>query len=429
MHFLKPLLLLALLVPGWLHAALDIRITEGVTGAIPIAIAPFSAISSSPLAEDVSAIVTANLKRSGRFSPISRDKFAQPNANSGNIELYRWRDQSIDYVVVGDVTETAEGGYVVKFQLFDSGAGNQLAGYNVPANAGELRMAAHQVSDLIYEAILNVRGAFNTRIAYITTQISGGEREYVLKVSDSDGHNDRTVLNSSSPLMSPAWSPDNRRIAYVSFEGNRSSIYVQEISTGRRQAVSSRKGINGAPVWSPDGENLAITLSKSGAPNIYILNVTSRRLTKVTNNRSIDTEPAWMPDGQSIIFTSNRSGKPQLYKVAATGGSAQRLTFDGEYNSAPSVSPDGSKVAMVNGDDGRFRIAVLDLDSGETSILTNGTLDESPSFAPNGSMILYATEAGGRGVLAAVSDDGRMRQTLVLQEGEVREPDWSAFLN
>lgn len=429
MQILKSFLLVMLIIPGWLHAALDIRITEGIAGAIPIAIAPFNTVSSSQPAEDVSAIVSADLKRSGRFSPLSQDRFAQPNAGMGNIELYRWRDQNIDYVVVGGVTETSGGGYVVKFQLFDSGAGSQLAGFSVPANPGELRMAAHQVADLIYEAILKVRGAFNTRIAYVTTRINGGERDYILEVSDSDGHNARTVLNSTSPLMSPAWSPDNRRIAYVSFEGNRSSIYVQEISTGRRKAVSSHKGINGAPVWSPDGESLAVTLSKSGAPNIYILNVSSRSLTKVTNNRSIDTEPAWTPDGQSIIFTSNRSGKPQLYRVSINGGSAQRLTFDGEYNSAPSVSPDGSKVAMVNGDDGRFRIAILDLNSGETSILTNGSLDESPSFAPNGSMILYATEAGGRGVLAAVSDDGRMRQTLVLQEGEVREPDWSSFLN
>ena len=429
MKILKGILLVLLLAPGWLHAALEIRITEGVEGAIPIAIAPFQLTTASQPPEDVGKIVTADLKRSGRFKPLARDRFAQPDANPGNIELYRWRDHRIDYVVVGKVADNGAGTYNVTFQLYDTGAGTQLAGYSIPANRDELRMAGHQVADLIYEAILGVRGAFNTRIAYITTRGRGKDRQYVMQVSDSDGHNARTVLSAPNPLMSPAWSPDNTQLAYVSFENNRSNIFVQEVATGQRRKIASFRGINGAPAWSPDGSQLAVTLSKGGSPNIYIIDVDSRSTRQVTHDRSINTEPAWTPDGQRIIFTSNRTGKPQIYEIPVDGGEARRLTFDGEYNAAPDVSPDGKKVAMINGDGGRFRIAVLDLESGETSILTNGRLDESPSFAPNGSMIIYATEAGGRGVLAAVSDDGRIRQTLVLQEGEVREPDWSSFLN
>ncbi len=429
MKLMKGILFVMLMLPAMLQAALDIRITKGVEGAIPIAIAPFELQTASRPSQDIGKIVSADLKRSGRFSPISSERFAQPNPNPGNIELYRWRDQRIDYIMVGKITDNGAGSYNVTFQLFDSGAGTQIAGYSIPAAAGELRMAAHQVADLIYEAILGVRGAFNTRIAYITTKGHGANRKYVIEVSDSDGYNARTVLSAPNPLMSPDWSPDNSKLAYVSFENNHSNIFVQEVATGRRQKISSRKGINGAPAWSPDGSRLAVTLSEGGSPNIYIIDLATGSTRQLTHDRSINTEPAWMPDGQSIIFTSNRTGKPQLYRISVNGGEAKRLTFDGEYNSAASVSPDGTKVAMVNGDGGRFRIAVLDLQSGETSILTNGRLDESPSFAPNGSMIIYATESGGRGVLAAVSDDGRIRQILALQEGEVREPDWSGFLN
>ena len=430
MNFFKGLflsLLLFTLMP--VQAALDIRITQGVDGAIPIAIAPFLGQAGSPQSSRVADIVTADLKRSGRFSPLPRDRFAQPDAAPGNVQLYLWREKSIDYLVVGKVEDDGQGQYKVTFQLLDSAGGKQLAGYSIPAARDELRMAAHQISDLIYEALLGVRGAFNTRIAYITTKTRHNVRSYVMQVADSDGYNSRTILSSSSPLMSPDWSPDNQKVAYVSFENNRSSIYVQDVVTGSRTKVSNRKGINGAPAWSPDGTRLAITLSEGGAPNIYVLDLSSKRLTKISNDRTINTEPVWMPDGSHILFTSSRSGKPQIYKVSASGGSAQRVTFEGDYNSAPSVSPDGRKIAMVNGDGGRFRIAVLDLDSGETRVVTNGTLDESPSFAPNGDMIIYATESGGRGVLAAVSADGRVRQTLLLKEGEVREPDWSNFLN
>jgi TolB protein len=430
MNRLKGFLFLGLLFMALpLHAVLDIRITKGISDATPIAIAPFSFKGKGKVPAEIANIVVEDLKRSGRFSPLKRSQFAQADVTAANLQLYRWREKEINYVVVGSVFEQGKGAYKVQFQLFDALDAKQLAGYSIPSDSNNFRMAAHQISDLIYKAILGVRGAFNTSIVYITAQGQGDAKRYIMQVADSDGHNARTVLNSRSPLMSPVWSPDATRLAYVSFENNRSNIYVQDVLSGKRERVSSRRGINGAPAWSPDGRRLALTLSETGHPEIYVLNIKSKRLSQLTKSRSINTEPVWMPDGKSIVFTSNRTGKPQLYKVPSSGGQAKRLSYEGELNAAPAVSADGRKIAMVNGERGRFRIAVLDLQSGETQVLTNGKLDESPSFAPNGSMIIYATEEKGRGVLAAVSDDGRVRQTIVLEEGEVREPDWSPFLN
>ena len=417
---LLALVLLAFCLPAW--AVLDIKITQGVDGAIPIAISPFASSGLAPMPESVGDIVMADLKRSGRFSPRAGD-------NEQNPDLLRWRERGVDYLVVGETKEEAPGFYRVTFRLFDTVGGRQLIGYTIPAEKRELRMAAHQVADLIYEAILGIRGAFNTRIVYVTTEGPKDKPRYLLKVADSDGANERTVLNSASPIMSPAWSPDSRRVAYVSFEGNRSGIYVQDVYSGERRQVSNRPGINGAPAWSPDGQRIAITLSEGGNPNIYVIDANGGGSVQVTRDRSINTEPAWMPDGGTLVFVSDRTGSPQLYRVSVSGGDAQRLTFEGRYNTSPVVSPDGRKIAMVNGDGGRFRIALLDLESRQYNILTNGKLDESPSFAPNGSMVIYATREGGRAVLAAVSDDGRVKQVLFLREGEVREPNWSPFLN
>ena len=291
----------------------------------------------------------------------------------------------------------------------------------------DLRKAGHQISDAIYEKLIGKRGAFDTRVAYITTQQKGQDKRYTLRVADSDGHNEKTIFESASPLMSPAWSPDGKRLAYVSFEGRRAGVYIQEVVTGQRERISARPGINGAPAWSPDGKKLALTLSEPGNPEIHVLDLNTRQLRRLTNNRAIDTDPVWMPDGQSLVFTSDRSGLPQLYRISLFGGRAERLSFEGDYNSDADVSADGGKLTMVQGSQGRFRIAVLDLRSGLSRVLTNGRLDESPSFAPNGSMVIYATEDRGRGVLAAVSEDGRVQQLLVLTDGEVREPVWSPY--
>ena len=410
-------------------AALEIKITQGVGNAMPIAIADFVVTGQGKPKEAVDKIIRADLERSGRFKPLKTSKFPQPDVTAENMRLRLWREKGIDYLVVGSINEEVPGFYKIKFQLFDSGGVKQLAGYTIPADKASLRMAAHQASDLIYEAILGIRGAFNTRVAYITKGERNGKQRYIMQIADSDGYNSRTILNSPRPLMSPAWSPDNKKIAFVSFEGDRSGVYVQDVLTGQRTKISSQRGINGAPSWSPDGSRLAVTLSNNGNPDIYVINVGTKQSTRLTRDPAIDTEPAWMPDGQSLVFTSDRSGKPQIYKVGLAGGGAQRVTYEGDYNSAPSVSADGSKIAMVNGERGQFRIAVLDMTSGETSVLTDGRLDESPSFAPNGGMIIYATVERGRSVLAAVSDDGSVRQTLTLRGGSVQEPDWSGFLN
>ncbi len=417
---LLTLLLLAWCLSAW--AVLDIKITQGVDGAIPIAISPFPSSGMGAPAESIGDIVMADLKRSGRFNPRVGDTSQSP-------DLASWRERGMDWLVVGDMKEEAPGFYRITFRLFDTVGGKQVAGYAIPAEKRELRMAAHQIADLIYEAILGIRGAFNTRVVYVTTEGPATKPRYLLKVADSDGFNERTILNSASPIMSPSWAPDSKQVAYVSFEGNRSGIYIQNVFTGERKKVSSRPGINGAPAWSPDGKRLAVTLSEGGNPNIYILDIDSGRFTQVTRDRSINTEPAWMPDGQNLVFVSNRTGGPQIYKVSVSGGEPQRLTYEGRYNASPTVSPDGRKIAMVHGEGNRFRIALLDLETRQFNILTNGRLDESPSFAPNGGMVIYATKEGSRDVLAAVSDDGRVRQILFLREGEVREPDWSPFLN
>jgi TolB protein len=316
----------------------------------------------------------------------------------------------------------------VRFQLFDVYRGEQITGYSIPTTARDLRATAHQIADIVYETLTGQPGAFATRIAYVTSQrdTDGGER-VVLEVADADGYDPQTIVSSTEPLMSPAWSPDGRRIAYVSFEKRQPSVWVQEVFTGRREKIASFKGINGAPAWSPDGRQLALTLSKDGNPDIYVMDLARRSLRRITDHWAIDTEPAWSPDGRHLVFTSDRGGAPQIYRVAAGGGSAERVTFEGGYNARPSYSPDGRQLAVVTRVNGRYRIAVIELQTGAMRVLSDGSLDESPSFAPNGSMIIYATREQGRGVLAAVSTDGRVRQRLGFQSGDVREPDWSPY--
>lgn len=418
-------LLFGLLAAGSAQAVLEIRITQGVEGAIPIAVVPFGA-QGGAVSTDVAGVVAADLARSGRFSVTDKTRYPELPAMGDSVNFKAWRGQGVDHVVVGRLVSEGAGRYRVQFQLFDTLQQRQLMGYSIPARPDQLRQAAHQISDYIYEKLTGEPGAFNTRIAYVTTEVEGGDkRSYVLQVADSDGFNPRTVLRSQRPLMSPTWSPDGARLAYVAFDGGRSGIYVQNLATAQQEQVAHFPGINGAPAWSPDGNKLALTLSKGGNPDIYVLDLRTKALKQLTRDRAIDTEPVWTPDGRSLIFTSDRSGAPQIYRVSVDGGRADRITFDGSYNADADISPDGTRLVMVNGDGGRFRIAMLDLKTGLFRVLTRGRLDEAPSFAPNGAMVLYATEENGRGILAAVSSDGRVHQSLVLQEGEVREPDWS----
>ena len=410
-------------------APLTIEITESEMGALPIAVVPFGWQDSGPApSEDVAAIIDADLKRSGRFKTMpSKDMIAFPHTGT-NVDFRDWKVLGMESLVVGQVKSNGVGGYIVRFQLFDVFKGEQLAGYSIPTTARDLRATAHHISDLIYEKLTGQRGAFATRVAYITSIAqSSGKRKIALQVADADGHHPQTIVTSTEPLMSPAWSPDGLKLAYVSFEKGRPSIFVQEVYTGKRQRVASFKGINGAPAWSPDGRKLALTLSKDGNPDIFILDLAKRTLQPLTRHYAIDTEPAWSPDSKQIIWTSDRGGRPQIYRISSGGGKAERITFDGKYNARASYSPDGKLITMVTQVGREFRIGVLDLASSQLQVLSDGALDESPSFAPNGSMVIYATKVKGQGELAAVSVDGRVRQRLALQVGDVREPAWAPY--
>lgn len=427
-NYYRLMIFVLLLMSGTARAALTIEITRGVEGATPIAVVPFGWNGNAPAApENIAAIITADLNRSGRFESLpDHDLIAHPTEGT-QVQFQNWRMVKVDDLVIGKVTETADGNFTVQFELFDVFGGKLLASAAYPSSRTDLRRVAHHISDVIYEKLTGQRGAFNTRIAYVTTSGTLKNRSYTLLVADSDGYNPQTILTSDQPLMSPAWSPDGRQIAYVSFEKKLAEIYIQEVTTGSRRKLATFKGINGAPAWSPDGRQLALTLSRDGNPEIYVMDVANGALRRLTNGAAIDTEPVWTPDSRSIIFTSDRGGSAQLYRVPARGGKAERLTFEGKYNAGADVSPDGRKIAMVHGNGGNYRIAVLDLDSGLLRVLTDGPLDESPSFSPNGSMIIFATRAGNREVLSAVSVDGRFRQRLSLQAGNVREPVWSPF--
>jgi len=426
---IKQSLLITLLML-WLssaHAILDVEITQGTEDALPIAIIPFSWSGTDKQPElNWSDVVSSDLLRSGRFAPVPENELlSRPQANE-KIDFNTWRVGSIDHLVVGSVRPAGDKKYTVQFQLFDVYKGEQLLGYSLTTDMNSLRYTAHHISDLIFQQLTGQKGAFNTKVAYVTVKRELGFATYKLEVSDTDGFNPVTVLTSSQPIMSPSWSPDGTRLAYVSFENNHAQIYTQILSSGERYKISEFKGLNGAPVWSPDGKKLAVTLSKDGNPDIYILKLSDKSLQRLTKHWGIDTEPAWMPDNKTIVFTSNRSGKPQLYRVNSAGAKPKRITFDGEYNASAEISSDGTKIAFVYKDNSGFKIASMDLETGVIDVLTDGPLDESPSFAPNDSMILYAE--GERAALAAVSSDGRFKQRLATKDGEVREPTWSPFL-
>ncbi len=407
-----------------------IDIKDGKVSALPITIVPFAAENAGlPPETDVADVVRMDLNRSGQFRALPKNDVVEFPSRGSEIKFPTWNLLKQAYITVGRVSDAGGGALRVEFELYDVARQERLFGLAITGQRSDLRSVAHQVADAIYEKILNVRGAFWTRVAYVTSTGVAPNLQYSLMVADSDGYNPQVVVRSREPLLSPAWSPDGKKLAYVSFERGDSAIYIQEIATGSRQLISNRKGINGAPAFSPDGSRLALTLSYVGNPEIFVMDLGSKALTRLTNHFAIDTEATWTPDGQSLIFTSDRSGKPQLYQVPATGGDAARVTFQGEYNARASISFDGNKIAMAQGSGNVYRIAVLDRSrgGGQVSSVSPGSVDESPSFAPNGSMLLYAATEGPKGVLYAVSADGRVRQRLVLADGDVREPAWGPF--
>jgi TolB protein len=414
------------------HAQLDIEITGFGATRTPVAVVPFAwegrAGSADEMPLEMQDIISANLYRSGRFAPVDEEKMLQQPASGVDVDFDDWTILGVEAVVIGKVTQTGENAYDVQFQLFDPFQRKQIYGYRMPASRGTMRRVAHFASDKIYEKLTGIPGVFGTKVTYVTARGPANDRTYTLIVSDTDGENEHIVMESTDPIMSPAWSPDSRRLAYVSFEDRRSTIYVQTLRTGNRIKVSSKPGINGSPAFSPDGRKLVLTLGGlDGNLDINVLDLASRKVTRLTTHNAIDTEGTWTPDGREIYFTSDRSGGPQIYKVSANGGTPERVTFEGGYNARPRLSPNGEKLALVHLNQGKYQIGVLTLSSKALLVVSVGRQDESPSFAPNSDSLIYATRAGANGVLETVSADGLIRQRLGSAGGDVREPVWSPF--
>jgi len=401
---------------------------QGIAQPTPVAIVPFGWQGSGAAPLDIAKVITEDLRRSGRFAPIPEKDMLQKPTDGDQVDFKDWGFVGVEAVVVGKLIQEGENAYTIQFQLFDVFGRRQLVGYRMPASRGTMRGAAHRAADMIYEKLTGIKGVFGTKVAYVTAKRQGDGRVYSLIVSDQDGENEFTIMQSNDPIMSPAWSPDSRQLAYVSFEGNRSSIWVQTLRTGNRFQVSNLPGINGAPSFSPDGRKLVVTLGGvDGNADIHVLDINSRQTTRLTTHRAIDTEGSWSPDGRWIYFTSDRSGGPQIYRISAEGGTPERVTFEGSYNARPRLSPDGKRLAMVHNDRGNFRIAVMDLARKDLLVLSTGSQDESPSFAPNSDILIYATRQRGDGVLETVSADGLIRQKMASGQGDVREPVWSPF--
>ncbi len=419
---LRAVLAAATLAASHAYAQLAIEITGGAGNQIPIAIAQFA--GEPQLQPGISDVVEADLARSGRFRTLYTPSQNPPLNDASNIDLAAWRGRNADALVVGGIYPAAGGRYEVRFRLYDVPKQASLGGLSYTISREQARATAHRIADFIYEKLTGDKGVFSTRIAYVEKRGT----QYRLMVADADGANAQAMLTSNEPIMSPAWSPDGSRLAYVSFQQKKPIIYVQRLTDTRQPtpAVSFR-GSNSAPAWSPDGRSLAVALSRDGGTQLFLVGADGSGARRLTSSGGIDTEPVFSPDGQSIYFTSDRGGSPQIYRVSPGGGDVQRITFSGDYNVSPRVSPDGKMLAYVSRSGGRFQVAAMDLGTRQTQVLTDGSRDESPSFAPNGKMILYATDAGGRGVLAATSSDGRVKQRLSMPAADVREPAWGPY--
>ncbi len=417
------------LFAGSALADITVEITKGGVARTPVAVVPFGwQGQSADIPLDIAEVIAADLQRSGRFAPIPEENMLQKPTAGAELDFDDWSFVKAEAVVVGRVVQTGENAYDVSFQLFDVFRREQLVGYRIPASRGTMRIVAHRAADMIYEKLTGIKGVFATKVAFVTAERRQDVQTFRLVVADQDGANETVILQSSDPIMSPAWSPDSRRLAYVSFENDRSSVWVQTLRTGNRIQVSNKPGINGAPSFSPDGRQLALTLGGiDGNLDIHVLDLSTRQTRRLTTHRAIDTEGSWSPDGRYIYFTSDRSGGPQVYRVPAAGGTPERVTFEGSYNARPRLSPDGKRLAMVHLDRGNYRIAVMDVKSKELLVVSAGQQDESPSFAPNSDTLIYATRQARNGVLETVTADGLIRQRVSSGQGDVREPVWSPF--
>jgi TolB protein len=419
MHFRSFLTAALLAVPLTSQAQLSIEITGAGANRIPVAVADFA--GERVVSQALTSVIRADLDRSGLFRMV--DAGTQP-VDDGLPAYGDWKGRGADALVGGAVAGAGEGRYETRFRLHDVQKQVVLGGFGVPHAGGQIRTTAHRIADYVYEKLTGEPGIFSTRIAYVVKS----RGRYELQIADADGGNAQTALASPEPIISPNWSPDGNKLAYVSFERKKPIIYVHDLVTGRRHVAANFKGSNSAPAWSPDGKRLAVVLTKDGNSQLYVVNADGSGVSRLASSSGIDTEPRYSPDGQWIYFTSDRGGSPQIYRIAAAGGDAQRVTFEGSYNVTPRPSPDGRALAYITRNGGRFQLATMDLATRQTQILTDSAKDESPSYAPNSRMILYATEVGGRGVLAAVSADGRVKQRLSVQAADVREPSWSPYV-
>lgn len=430
------LLLSLVCTPLLVYAEVELELTKGTQSAMPLAIVPFGGNATSTQLLDIAAIVNSDLEKSGHFRLLDRGKMLERPQTLDQVNAQVWQGLGMDNLLLGTVKPTPDGRYQVNFQLLDIYGGkkgepmvkpSQLLTKEFLVSASGMRKLGHHISDLVYEKLTGEKGVFSTHIVYVVVEKgqTGVPVRYRLELADMDGYNPRNLLVSQQPIMSPSWSPDGNKIAYVSFEKNLPGIYIQDISTGQRRLVANYPGINGAPAWSRDGSQLAFVLSKEGAPHIYTLDLSTNVLVQRSSGVSIDTEPSWSPDGRSLIFTSSRSGGPQIYRVDLSAGAIERVTFEGNYNTSALFTPDGKDIVMLHQQGGAYNIAVQNLQTGRINMLTTSGRDQSPSVAPNGRMVVFATKAGSRQVLGIVSTDTKVQLRLPAREGDVREPDWS----
>ena len=410
------------------HAQLTIEITHGEDNPTPIAIVPFA--GGNALSQSLSAIISNDLRYSGQFSPLATGDMLGHPTDRSEVYFRDWRAVGSDYLVIGKVSKL-NSNYTLNYQLLDVTTQKLLLNKKISGNLDQLRDIAHAASDEIFQQLTGMRGAFSTKILYVRRiALGGGEYNYALLMADADGQREKVLLNSSEPIVSPTWSPDGSEIAYSSFESGKQQIYRQVIATGQRQKLTNFNGLNSAPAYSPDGKQLAMVLSKAGSPDIYIMDLATQKLTRVTKHYAIETEPNWSNDGKAILYTSDKGGSPQIYQVNLSDGWKERITFNGAYNARARVLLDGSGIVMVHRPEkgGDYHIALQNLERGTIRILSDNALDESPTVAPNGSMMLFATNITGTSILQAVSIDGHTSFNLPSSAGSVREPSWSPFL-
>lgn len=417
--FRRAALAVVALVAGSAFAQFRVEVTGVGLTQLPIAVAAFRGDDTAP--HKPGAVAAADLQRSGQFRLVDAGDVKYDESTRPDVAL--WRQKGADSLVTGSIARLADGRFDVRFRLWDVVRAQDVGGQSYVVPQADLRLVAHRIADFVFERLTGDKGVFSTRIAYVTK----AAQRYNLWVADADGENAQSALTSPEPIISPAWSPSGAQLAYVSFESRKPVIYVHEVATGKRRLIANFKGSNSAPAWAPDGKSLVVTLSRDGASQLYALDANGGEPRRLTQSGSIDTEPAFSPDGRYIYFVSDRGGAPQIYRMAPAGSGVERVTFTGSYNISPALSPDGRWLAYISRVNGAFKLHVMELSSGTVSAITDSSADESPSFAPNSHLIVFATHQQGKEALMTTTLDGKIKARLAGQGGDIREPDWGPF--